>query len=211
MKDLVLKAERREVVGKQVRALRRAGRLPAVIYGKNVTPINISLDMHDASLVLPSISSSHLIVVDVSGIRHNALVREKQRHPVTGNYVHIDFQEVSLTEKLRTEISLLFEGEAPAVKNLDGILAINIESIEVEALPGDLPDHIRVDLAAMTDIGSAITVSDLQVSEKVRILSSLQDIVAVISPPSVEAAIELEGAFTAEPEVLEKGKKEEDF
>ena len=87
MKEIVLNAKRRDVVGKQVKALRREGLLPAVLYSRHLSPIIISLDMRDASRVLPTITSSHLVVVDVEGEKHTTLVREKQRHPVTRQLV----------------------------------------------------------------------------------------------------------------------------
>jgi ribosomal protein L25 (general stress protein Ctc) len=84
MSETVLKALPRTVIGKQVKALRRAGRLPAVIYGKTYEPVTITLDMHESTLILPTLTSSHLVTVDVEGALHTTLVREKQRHAVTG-------------------------------------------------------------------------------------------------------------------------------
>ena len=101
MKDVVFKAQPRKVIGKQVKALRRAGRLPGVIYGRSTSPILITLDMHETSRILPTITSSQLVVVEVDGQAHTTILREKQRQPVTGSFLHIDFLEVSLTEKLR--------------------------------------------------------------------------------------------------------------
>ena len=109
MAEVVFQAKSRQVTGKQVRALRREGRLPAVIYGHNIDSIPISLDFHEASYVLPSVSSSHVIQIVVDGKKqHAALVRERQRHPVTGALLHIDFQAVSMTEKLHTMVSIVF-------------------------------------------------------------------------------------------------------
>jgi large subunit ribosomal protein L25 len=98
MEKVVLNAQPRQVIGKQVRALRRQGQLPAVIYGSQITPLAISLNHHDASLALAKISSSQLVNVDVQGSSHTVLVRERQRNPVTGTLLHVDFQAVSLTE-----------------------------------------------------------------------------------------------------------------
>ena len=119
MEKVVLKAQPRKVIGKQVRALRREGLLPAVIYGSHISPVAISLNFHDASLALAKISSSQLVNVDVAGASHTVLVRERQRNPVTGTLVHVDFQAVSLTEKLRVNVGLQFRGEAPDQSGAD--------------------------------------------------------------------------------------------
>jgi len=92
MDQVVLKAQPRQVIGKQVRALRRQGLLPGVIYGHRVAPIIISLDARDTGKILPHVSSSQLVTVDVNGQKHTVLVREKQRNPINGELLHVDFR-----------------------------------------------------------------------------------------------------------------------
>jgi large subunit ribosomal protein L25 len=212
MKEVVLQAKKRAVIGKQVKAMRRAGQLPAVIYGRKVEPVAITLDYKEATTILSGISSSHLVTVDVEGAKYNALVREKQREPITGQIIHIDFQRVSMTEKLRVMVSLVLEGESPAVKFLSGVLVTGQEELEVECLPGDLVDRIVVNIAGLTQIGDSIHVRDLNIPSGVEVLSDPDDIVVVVTAPTVEVA-PVEGLVgSAEPEVIEKGKKqEEDF
>jgi large subunit ribosomal protein L25 len=209
MEEVVLQAKNRTLTGKQVKTLRAAGRLPAVIYGKGFEPVAISLDLRDSLKILPTVSTSQLIVVDVEGVRHTTLVREKQREPVGGALLHIDFLEVSLTELLRAFVGIHFEGESPAVKNYDGVVVIGTEEIEVEALPRDLPERITVDLTGLAEIGDAIFVRDLDVPAKVRVLTDAEDIVVNITAPAYTAEPGEEGA-APEPEVIERGKKEED-
>jgi large subunit ribosomal protein L25 len=214
MEEIVISAKRREVIGKQVKVLRREGWLPAVIYGHDIGSIPISLDYRDASRILSAVSSSRLVVVEIDKARHNALVRERQRHPVTGNILHVDFQEVSMTEKLRTMVSLEIQGEAPAVEEFGGILAAGQEQIEVECLPGDLPNLIGVDISSLKEIGDALFVRDLPVPPNVEILTDLDELVVIISAPAAEPEeeeeveeLELE---MEEPEVIERGKAEEE-
>ncbi|MBP1694286.1 MAG: rplY [Chloroflexi bacterium] len=207
MEEVVLKAQKRSVIGKQVKVLRRAGQLPAVIYGKGFDPIAITLDLHSASKILPRISSSHLIVVEVDGIEHNTLVRDKQREPITGGLLHVDFLEVSLTEKLRTVVIIHVEGEAPAVKNYNGVVIVGTEEIEVEALPRDLPERIVVDISTLAEIGDAIYVRDLVISPKVRVLSDPDEIIVNVAAPVVEVEAEEVAVAVPEPEVIERGKK----
>lgn len=211
MEEIVLKAQKRSVIGKQVKVLRRSGQLPAVIYGKGFEPIAITLDLQNANKILPTISSSHLIVVDVDGIEHNTLVRDKQREPVTGGLLHVDFLEVSLTEKLRTVVVIHVEGEAPAVKNYNGVVIVGTEEIEVEALPRDLPERIVVDISNLAEIGDAIYVRDLIISPKVRLLSDPDEIVVNVAAPVVEVEAEEVAIAEPEPEVIERGKKEEEI
>lgn len=210
MEEIVLKALPREIIGKQVKALRREGRLPGVIYGRGLEPILITLDMREAGRVLPTITSSQLLVVDVNGKPHTTLVREKQRMPTTGSLLHVDFQEVSLTEKLRAKVMIELVGESPAVKLYNGILVAGLEQLEVEALPRDLPERITVDVATLGEIGQSVHVRDIVLSNKVSILDNEDEIIVVVTAPAVEVEEAAEGgAF--EPEVIERGKKEEDF
>jgi large subunit ribosomal protein L25 len=139
------------------------------------------------------------------------LVREKQRDPISGALLHVDFLEVSLTEKLRANVGIHFEGESPAIKNYDGVVVIGTEVIEVEALPRDLPERIVVDLSRLLEIGDAIYVRDLDVPAKVRIMTDLDEIVVNITAPAYEPEIEGAEGGLAEPEVIERGKKEDEF
>jgi large subunit ribosomal protein L25 len=210
MEKVVLQAQTRDVIGKQVRALRRQGLLPGVIYGHRLTPITVSLNAHEASMVLPRVSSSQLIDVVVDGVNHTVLVRERQRHPITSVMLHIDFQAVSMTEKLRITVSLNFKGEAPAAKTYNGIVMTSREQLEVECLPGDLPDHLDVDLTVLTEIGDTLHVRDIALPAGVIVLDDPDDVVVVVSAPVSEAAAAA-AMGAVEPEVIERGKKEEDF
>src|SRR5688572_30459730 len=104
MEKVVLKATKRDVIGKQVRATRRAGMLPAVLYGRRTEPISISLDAHTASLLLGRLTSSSLVTIDLDGTEYPALVREKQRDYIKNRLLHVDFMAVSLTEKITASV-----------------------------------------------------------------------------------------------------------
>src|SRR5574339_265572 len=122
MEKVVLKAERRDVIGKQVKAMRRAGRLPAVIYGRHTEPINVVLDAHEASLVLGRLTSSSLVTIDLDGREYPALVREKQRDYIKNRLLHVDFLAVSLTETLRASVAVNLVGISAAVKDYNAVL-----------------------------------------------------------------------------------------
>lgn len=217
MEKVVLKATKRNVVGKQVRAMRREGKLPAVIYGRHNEPIIISLDSHTASLALGRLSSSSLVTIDVDGTEYATLVREKQRDYIKNRLLHVDFLAVSQDETLTATVRLHFVGVSIAVKDYNAVLVHNLEELEVECLPADLPERINVDISVLSRIGDGIRVRDVVVSDKVRILENPDTMVAVATAPKVEeesAGVPgAEGVTSteAEPELsVERGKKEDE-
>lgn len=215
MEKVVLNATKRDVIGKQVKALRREGKLPAVIYGRHTEPVNVNLDAHSASLVLAKLTSSSLVTLNVDGTEYPALVREKQRDYIKNRLLHVDFLAVSMTETLRTNVKVNFVGVSGAVKDYNAVLVHNLEQLEVEALPSDLPERIDVDISILKRPGEGIRVRDVQVSDKIRILNDADTMVAVATFAKVEeegAAVPgAEGAVAAaEPELAEDRGKQED-
>ncbi len=217
MEKVVLKAEKRDVIGKQVKAMRRAGKLPAVLYGRHTEPMNITLDAHNASLVLGRLTSSSLVTIDLDGNQYPALVREKQRDYIKNRLLHVDFLAVNLSETLRATVSINFVGISTAVKDFNAVLVTNLQSLEVECLPTDLPERIDVDISVLNRPGESIRVRDVKVSEKIRILDDPDTTVAVASFAKVEEEVAAvpgaEGVTptAAEPELaVERGKKEEE-
>lgn len=209
MEKVVIKAERRAVVGKQVRALRREGKLPAVIYGRHIEPINILLDSRTASRTLAKLTSSSLVTIEVDGKEYPTLVREKQHNFITNSLLHVDFLAVSLTEKITASVSIQLEGVAPAVKDFNAILVTGLTELEVECLPTDLPERIVVDVSGLKEVGDGVYVRDLVISDKVEVLSESEEMIVVATAMAAEEVEEVvEGE--SEPEVIEKGKKEEE-
>jgi large subunit ribosomal protein L25 len=211
MEKIVLKATKRNVTGKQVKALRRAGQLPAVIYGRHVEPIAILLEAHSAGLVFSKLTSSTLITIDVEGVEYAALVREKQRNFIKGNLTHVDLLALDQTEKIRTKVQLAFTGVASAVKNYSAVLVHRMESLEVECLPTDLPERINVDISSIQEIGNSIRVGDIPLSENVVVLADPDEIIIIATLAREEAAAEgAEGAEAAPGLSVERGKKDEE-
>ena len=217
MEKVVLKAERRDVIGKQVKAMRRAGKLPAVIYGRHTEPINVVLDAHNASLILGRVTSSSLVTIELDGKEYPTLVREKQRDYIKNRLLHVDFLAVSLTESLRASVSLNFVGVSMAVKDFNAVLVTNLQLLEVECLPTDLPERIDVDITALEHPGDGIRVRDVKVSDKIRLLDDPDTMVVVATFAKIEEeAAAVPGAegvppAEAEPELaVERGKKEEE-
>lgn len=216
MEKIVLDAENRTAIGKKVRALRREGKLPAIIYGKGIEPKAISLDYLEASKVLSGVTSSHLIEIDVDGDSHNVLVRDRQRDPILRNLIHVDFLAVSMTEKLRTNVMVELVGEAPAATEYGGIVVPSAESLEVESLPQNLPEKFVVDISGLEEVGDAIFVRDLEIPDGVEVLTDMDETVVIVTAQMMEEVLEeLEEVeameeMAEEPEVIERGRLEEE-
>jgi len=211
MEKFVINAEKRKVTGKQVGVLRRAGKLPGVIYGNKVDPIAITMDLKQSTHILNIATSSSIIQIDLEGVEYAALVREKQKDYLKNRFIHIDFQAVSQTEKIKAEVGIEFVGIAPAIKDFSGVIVEGITAIEVEALPKDLPERFVVDISQLAEIGNAVYIKDLSIPSNVEVLSPLEDMIVMVSAPAAEEIEVVETEELAEePEVIEKGKKEDE-
>lgn len=216
MDKVILEATKREVTGKKVKLLRNEGKLPAVLYGKSIKATPIVLDTRKTTNILKKVSESTIVTITLDGKEHAALIRDRQMDYLKGTLLHLDFQVVSLTEKIRTNVHIELVGEAPAVSTLSAMIVNGITEVEVEALPNDLPEKITVDISGLEEIGSAIYVKDIPAIDKVAFLTDPEELIAiasvvkeeVIEEPVEEA--EGEAAEGAEPEVIEHGKQEEE-
>jgi large subunit ribosomal protein L25 len=204
--EVLINAEKRNVVGKQVKALRRQGILPGVIYGRHIEAFPIQMDAHDASLILDKLTASSLITIDVDGEKFSVLMRDRQRDVIFGDLLHVDFLVVSLTEKLRATIELKLVGEAPVADNPEVVVTQVLNAIEIEALPQDLPEVIEVDISTLETVDDEITVADLDLGENIAILTDPNETIVSVGYVAQEEVAE--EAEAVEPEVVEKGKKE---
>lgn len=211
MEKVVLQATKRTVIGKQVRALRRQGLLPGVIYGHNLEPIIIQMDAHDAGLALPRLTSSSLVTVSVDGKEYSTLVREKQRDFIKNMYVHVDFQAVSLTEKIRAKVGIELTGLSQAVKDYDAVIVTGLDSLEVECFPQYLPERIVIDISVLAKVGDILRVRDIVLSDQVEVLDDLDEMLVLATAAAMEEPEADEAVGEAEPELsVERGKKEEE-
>jgi large subunit ribosomal protein L25 len=216
MEHIKFEAARRQVVGKKVKNLRREGKLPAVIYGYGIESVPITLDLREASKKLATIGSSTLVTIVLEGNEHTCLVRERQRDVIYRTMEHVDFQALSLTETVRAQVALIIENEdeAQAIQAYGAILVTAMDSLEVECLPNALIDNIRVDVSGLAEIGDSILVKDIVPPEGVEILEDPDATLIVATPPSAEPEEEEEEEElepgVEEPEVIERGKAEEE-
>jgi len=214
MQAIELNAKRRTIIGKQVGALRRSGLIPAVMYGAGTDPIPLELAEHETSQALIDVGGSTLIDLKVDDETHKVLLREIQRHVVRRNILHIDFLKVAMDVAIRAVVPVELEGSAPAVRELGGVLVAGLDEIEVEALPGNLPDRITVDLSVLVDFDSSITVGDLGLGEGVTLITEPDEAIANVFYQSMEEIVEEEEVEVleemAEPELIERGEREEE-
>ncbi|MBI4315904.1 MAG: 50S ribosomal protein L25 [Chloroflexi bacterium] len=210
MNTIPMTAEHRTAVRRGLGALRRSGKLPAVLYGADKTPVTLQLNSREASRTLNRIVGTALIDLDVHGENHKALVREIQRNFVTDEILHVDFYEVAMDRVMRVYIPLRQVGVAPAVTLLGGILVRGLADIEIECLPGDLVSGIEVDLTVLKAIGDSVHVSDLQVPSTIKVLTHGDEQVSRVTYASTEELTAEKPEVAAEVEVVEKGKKEEE-
>ena len=209
MERVVIKATKRDVTGKKVSQLRREGKMPGVVYGHHIEPIAIVMDAREVTRAMVGLTPSSIVTIDIDGEDHAALIRERQRDYLRNKFIHIDFQAVSRTEKIRARIETVLEGTAPAVKNYNGIVLHEKEYIEVEALPEHLPERFIVDISTLNRIGDMIRISDMSIADDVTVFDDVNDVIVSISGVKEETEDE-ETASADEPEVVEKGKKEEE-
>jgi len=215
MERVSITAERREEHGKGVaRSLRRAGMVPAVVYREGKAQM-IKLSKKDLTRLINSVAGEQ-VMVDLQfadGEKKLALLKDYQKDPIRGELLHSDFFEVSLTEEVRITIHVATVGEPIGVKRDAGILQHTLRDIEIECLPDRIPGKIEVDISKL-EIGQSVHVSDLKFEEGIKVLTDPGDVIVTVIAPVVEeaapAAAEAAPAEAVEPEVVKKGKKEEE-
>jgi len=209
MERIELKVEKRTVLGKKVKRLRRQGLIPAIIYGHETEPIPVQVEERELIRVLNQAGPNRLIALRLDGRPRLALAREIQRDAITGKLLHVDFYTVVMTEKLSAEVPLVLIGESPAVERGEGVLQHGIDTVEVECLPGNLIHSIEVDLSELEKVGQAIYVKDLKVPPTVEILTEGEEMVVKVVPIVEEAEAEEEAVVPGEVEVVARRKEKE--
>ncbi|MCL4476393.1 MAG: 50S ribosomal protein L25 [Nitrospirae bacterium] len=213
MERITLHAEKRENTGKgAARSLRRSGVVPAVLYrGGSSTPIKINAKELTTFM---RATAGEQVMVDLQftdGDKKLALMKEYQVDPLKGELLHTDFFEVSLTEEIRVTVHVTTTGEPIGVKRDGGILQHGVREIEIQCLPDRVPGHVEVDVAGL-ETGKSIHVGDLLLGEGIKVLTDAGELIATVGAPIVEEKVEAVAAApeVAEPEVIKKGKKEEE-
>lgn len=183
---LEIKATPREELGRKVNKLRKAGFIPAVIYGHGIKSQPLFVPAKEFIKTYHEAGESTLIALEIEGKKRNALIHDISHNPLTDEIIHIDFYEVRMDEKIKAKVPLVFVGEAPAVKNEGGVLVKNIQEIEVEALPQDLVRQIEFNISKLATFEDHVFIKDLPISGSIKVLSDSEEIVASVMPPRSE-------------------------
>ncbi|HLZ71264.1 MAG TPA: 50S ribosomal protein L25 [Dehalococcoidia bacterium] len=177
-----LAAQPRTVLGKKVSRLRRAGLVPCNVYGRGQQSTPVQAGERELRHVVHAAGHTGLVAITVDGesAPRTAVVREIQRFALTGQLKHVAFQQVSMTEKMSVAVPVVLSGSAP-VADLDGLVVQALDRVDVECLPGDIPQHIAADISGMTGFDSQIHVRDLPVPANVTLLADPDLLVASVT------------------------------
>lgn len=190
-------------------ALRRAGKLPAVFYGKRTAATPISLSMREFENVWKKAGENTVVTLTAEGDGTPTLIYEATRHPVTNAFEHVDFYAFEKGQKLRVKVPIEFTGVSPAVKDQGGVLVKVIHNLEIEAAPQDLPQKVEVDISSLTTFGNTILAKQISLPVGVTLQLSPEDVVASVYEPK-EEVVEEAPADLSQIEVAKKGKEEKE-
>ena len=206
--SISLTAKNRDERGKNAsRRLRAAGLVPVTVYGGGQESTSATVAKRDFAALIRNHGRNSIFTLDVEGAGTTVKIADVQIDPIKGFLVHADLMRISMTEKSKFEVPVKIVGESEGVKMSGGIMDIPTHSIEVRCLPGDLPSVVEVDITPL-GLGDHLSVKDLNLGEKVEILTDPETVIVNIVAPRVEEAPVAEAP--AEPEVVKKGKAEEE-
>lgn len=211
METLVQEVEIRSIVGKKVGALRRSGVTPANIYGRGVESLAVQAATAEMDGLLSRAGGTRMITLKSPSFKEerNVLVREVQRDAITRTLIHVDFYQVSLTDKIKVQVPLVIKGDSPASRKKDLVVLEIMNSVEVECLPTEIPQRIHVDTSKLAESGDRVLVKDLIVGSEVTILTHPDGVIAQVQYAKAAVIEEVAEEASAEVEVAAvKGKAE---
>jgi large subunit ribosomal protein L25 len=200
MKREALKAEKRTIVGKKVKHLRREGILPANMFGKGIKSTSLQLPLKEFEAIYNVVHETGLVDLTVDGQTHPVLIQNIHIQPITHTPLHADFFKVNLKEKVKATVPIIAVGEPKAVTDKIGVLLQPLSEVEVEALPADLPENIEVNVENLSTIDESISLEDVKVPNGVEIMAEPTEMVFRIAELVSEEAEELAAEEEAESE-----------
>jgi large subunit ribosomal protein L25 len=195
--------ETRQVLGKKVAQLRRQGFLPGNVFGNGLESVAIQAQTETVEKTLRALGANEVVDLKIEGEKASrpVVLQKVQRHPLNSSLLHLDFYQVSLRTRMRADVPLVVVGESEGVKTFNGVLLMAIESVQVEALPLDIPSRIEVDVTPLANLEDSLQVKDLPVPPDVLIITDEDMVVVKVSTPRVaveDAAEAAEEAAAAE-------------
>lgn len=163
-KSITLNSDKRDLTGRKVKQLRRNGLIPSNIFGNKIESLNLQVSVSDFNKAFSQAGETNIIMLNIKGEKKSrpVLISDIHQDPVTHDFLHVSFHQVDLKKVVTATVPVVTTGESAAVKEQGGVLVTNIQEIEVEALPTDLPDKIEIDVSSLTEIGQSIALSDLK-------------------------------------------------
>jgi len=204
MDSLSLTAHPRSETGRHVHALRRAGSVPAVLYGHKISPVSLAVDLKDLERIWHRAGRTHLVDVSVDGQKkHKVLIKDLQINPRSGRPIHADFFAVNLREKITADVPVIVIGDSPAVHQKLGQVQQVVSSLRVESLPADIPAQLTVDITPLEEVDQSVTIAQIQLPKGVTLVhADLDEVVVKIAQVRVraeeEAPVEAEAGEAAE-------------
>lgn len=221
MDQIELRVANREILGKKVRFLRHQGITPVHLFGHGIESMALQCDTSQLRRALAEAGKTRLISLKIGKEKkpRNVVVREVQTEPCTGESLHVDFYQVTMTEKVKVEVPIVLVGEAPALKLKENMMVHELNTLTVECLPANIPSRLEVDLTPLTEPEQSLRVKDIKLDEGITILNDPEVVLVKISvrteekveKPVVAEEVEVEAEAEA-PEAGpsgEKGEKEE--
>lgn len=215
-KDITVAADVRATRGKnEAHRTRRAGKIPAVVYGAFQDPVSIAVNPREILKIVHSSTGYNTIFnLQIDGGENTpVMVVDQQVDPIKGTLLHADFKRIDLSRRLKVTVPVIVTGEPKGVKVQGGLLEIVTRSVEIDCLPDDIPERFTVDVSDLL-IGQSKRASDVPISGSIKLVSAADSVIAHIVALRAESGTTEEGAAPAEggaePEVIKKGKKEEE-
>lgn len=188
--------------------------MPAVLYGKGQETIPLQVLTNDFSKIYQSAGESTLIYLNVGGKQYPTIIHDISRDALSDEFIHADFYKVRLDEKIKAKIPVVFENEAPAVKDLSGIFVRNVNELEVEGLPQNLPHEIKIDISGLKNFGDQILLKNVKMDSGLKLIGSEDEIIATVQEPiseeELQKSLEQSTASVEDVEVIKKEAKEEE-
>ena len=205
MEKLKLKADKREILGKKTRFLRRQGVTPTHLFGDGIKSLALQCDTPTLQKMIARAGMTRIIALDIEGGKkpHSVFIREIQTEPRSGDLLHVDFYQVKMTEKIKFDVPIVLIGESPAMKEKGRTVSQSLTELSVECLPDDLPPRIEVDISVLEEVEQSILVRDIVLGSGVTVLDEAEQMVVKVS--EVKEEVEEVVEEVVEEEEVEEG------
>lgn len=188
MSKLSLQAKKRTIFKKKIKRLRKENLLPGILYGRKIENLSLSVNLLEFRKIFKQIGESSVLDLQIEGEKtpRKVIIQDVQFDPLNENYLHVDFHQIDLTKELETKIPFEFVGESPAVKHKKGTLIKHLNEIKIRCLPQDLPSKIEVDITSLEDFHQSISVKDLSLPPRIKLLEKEDEVVVSVVSPRIE-------------------------